>query len=115
MLSEPQTINTVALARTGLTSDSGTFTSADGTKSLLVRQVKGKDGIRTIISYQNSKVAADPLTAVNSRVNDVISITIKAPSVGFSAAELVTDFTGLSAILTASSGALLTKCVQGEK
>lgn len=115
MLADPQTISAITLPRTGIGSDSATYTSADGALSLLVRQIRGKDSTRYVISVSSNKIAADPLTATNSRVTAVASVTITAPPAGFTAAELKDLFGGLSTALTATSSAMLLKILGGEK
>jgi len=116
MLSDPQTIGSATLARTGLSSDTGVFQTADGTQSLLVRQTRAKDGTtRTVISLQDNKIAADPITAVNSRVHALVSVSVTAPPAGYTVADLRTLFTNLSGALNASTGAMLNKTLAGEK
>lgn len=115
MLADPQSINSVSLPRTGVGTDSATYTSADGTLSLRVQQIGGKDRTRFVISVQSTKIAADPLTAVNQRVNAVVSVTVTAPPSGFTATELKDLFAGLSTALSATSGAMLIKILGGEK
>jgi hypothetical protein len=115
MLTDPQTIGAVSLPRTGLANDTATYTAADGSYSLRIQQVRGKDRTRSIISYQQNKIAADPLTAVNQRVSAVASVTISAPPSGFTSTELKDLFAGLSTALTASTGAMVIKVLGGEK
>jgi hypothetical protein len=115
MLADPQSVNSVSLPRTGIGQDSATYTSADGALSLRVQTVRGKDRNRFIISIQSTKIAADPLTAVNQRVSSVASVTVTAPLSGFTTTELKDLTTGLFTALTATSNAMLLKILGGEK
>lgn len=115
MLADPQSINSVSLPRTGIGTDNAVYTSADGALSLRIQQVRGKDRTRYIVSVQSSKIATDPLTAVNQRVSAVASVTVTAPAAGFTAAELKDLVVGLNTALTASSSAMLLKILGGEK
>lgn len=115
MLADPQSIGAVTLPRTGIGADATVYTSADGAYSLRVQQVRGKDRTRSIISYQQTKIAADPLTAVNQRVSAVASVTVTAPPAGFTSTELKDLFVGLATALTGTSGAMVIKILGGEK
>jgi hypothetical protein len=114
MLADPQSINAVSLPRTGIGANSATYTSADGALSLKVQRIRGKDNIRTVVSVQTTKIAADPLTAVNQRVSSVISVSITQPLSGFTTTELKDQTTGTFTALTASTNAMLLKVLGGE-
>jgi len=119
MLADPQSVTigaaTVSLPRTGINGTSADYTSADGAVSLRVQQTTTKDQKRTVISQRSNKIAADPLTAVNRRLSSIISVSITNPVDGFTVAELKDQLVGLANALTASSAAMATKIISGEK
>jgi hypothetical protein len=115
MLADPQSINSISLPRTGIGTDSAVYTSADGALSLRVQKVSGKDRNRFIVSVQSTKIAADPLTAVNQRISAVASVTVTAPLSGFTATELKDLYKGLGDALSATTYAMFLKILGGEK
>jgi hypothetical protein len=80
-----------------------------------VSQTTNSNTRRTVISLKTNKIAADPITAVNSRKSSIWTIANNAPLDGFTAAELKDQLVGLANALTASSAALTTKILGGEK
>ncbi len=119
MLTDPQSVTVAAvpisLPRTGVDKSSGDFTSADGLTQLRVAQAINSTTRRTTVSLKTNKIAADPVTAVNSRKSAIWTISCNAPLDGFTIAELKDQFVGLATTLTASSAALTTKVLGGEK
>lgn len=119
MLADPQSITiagtTISIPRTGIGGDSAVYTSADGTVSLRIQQTVNKTRRRTIISLQSNKIAADALTAVNQRVQSVLTFSFNTPVDGFTITELKDQLVGLSTLLTASSAAMAIKVLGGEK
>lgn len=119
MLADPQSItiagSAVSLPRVGINGTSADYSSADGALTLRVQQSTSKDSRRTSISQRSNKIAADPLTAVNKRVSSTVSVNVVAPLDGFTVAELKDQLVGLASALTASSAALATKILAGEK
>jgi len=119
MLADPQSVTvggaTISLPRTGVDKGSADYTSADGTSQMRVAQTTNSSSRRTTISLKTNKIAADPITAVNSRKSSLWTITNTAPLDGFTVAELRDQLIGLANALTATSGALATKILGGEK
>jgi hypothetical protein len=119
MLTDPQSVtvggSTISLPRTGADRGSADYTSADGLSQLRVVQTVTNANRRTSISLKTNKIAADPITAVNSRKSDLWTITNTAPLDGFTVTEIRDQLIGLANALTASSGALITKILGGEK
>jgi hypothetical protein len=120
VLADPQTItissNARTLAQTDLTSSTGIYTDTDNGLQLYVTQRVDKSGVRrATVSLTTTKIAADPLTAVNQRVDDAVTISFKVPPSGFTKAEIAAQFAGLSSWLTASTNANLNKVVGGER
>lgn len=119
MLADPQsvTINTVAISlpRTGTTANGGTFRSADGLVGLTVSHSRQGKRTRHLIKLDHAKIAADPLLAgVNVKANVTTHLVIDVPETGYTATEAKQVVDGLTALLTASSGAIITKALGNE-
>lgn len=119
MLADPQSVtiggNAVSLPRTAVNGQTADYTSADQATSLRVSQRKNGNVVRTTVSLQSSKIAADPLTAVNKRITSTVSVSWTAPQDGHTVTELKDQFVGLATALTASSAAMAVKVLGGEK
>lgn len=119
MLADPQSITiaaaTTSLPRTGIAPTAVDYTSADGTLSMRVQQSVNRTTRRTSVSLKVSKIAVDPLTAVNQRVSSAISVSIVTPIDGFTVNELRDQLVGIANKLTASSGAMALQVLAGEK
>jgi hypothetical protein len=117
-LADPQSITisgtAYPLARTGFGDSSGNFRSADGVVQMAVRHTYGSR-VRRNIKLTFDKVAADPFqTDVNVKYSTSVNFTIDQPAVVMTAAEIKGVVDGLTAYLTATSGAVVTKIVGGE-
>lgn len=116
-LSDPQSVTisgtTLSLARLSTNAGRTEYATADGTTKLVILQSTGKRK-RSAIRLETTKVAADPLTAVNSYASDAIYVMFDRPLVGFSAAEMVAQLTGLITAISASSYGLATRVIGGE-
>jgi hypothetical protein len=115
---DPQsvTINAVpiSLARTSSGNLSGAFTKDDGLVGLSISHKVGKRN-RRVIKLTHSKVAADPLLAgVNVKASTSVHLVVDSPETGYSIAEVKQIVDGLTAYLTASSGANVTKILGSE-
>lgn len=94
MFADPQslTINAVAtsFSRQGTDSPStlGTFRSADAVYTLQTRQNKTANRFRREVRLTQTKVAADPISALNKEVSASAIIVIDEPRWGFTDAEL---------------------------
>jgi hypothetical protein len=117
-LADPQTITisgtSYPLPRTGMGDANGTFRSADGVVQMAVRHTYGSR-VRRNVKLTFDKVAPDPFqTDVNTKYSTSVNFTIDQPAVGMSAAEIKAVVDGLTAYLSATSGAVVTKIVGGE-
>lgn len=115
---DPQTvtISTVAntLPRTSSGVDAGVFTKDDGTVKLSVSHQYGKRTRRTI-RLEHSKIAADPLiSSTNIKYSMTAYLVVDVPVTGYTVAEAKAIVDGLTAYLTASSGARTTQLLGGE-
>jgi len=114
---EPQTITVgavpIALKRTGSGINSGQFSAADATAVLKVSHAYGKRTRRTL-RFEHSKIAADPLTAMNTKYSMTAYVVFDMPAVGYSVAEAKDVATGFATWLTASSSANILTALGGE-
>lgn len=119
MLADPQsvTVNAIAISlpRTGVTALLSDYTSADGITTLRIQQNVTGTSKRTSATLRTAKIAADPISGLNSRKTAAISVTITQPIDGFTVTELKDQVVGLLTALTASSAAMTTKILAGEK
>lgn len=118
MLSDPQsvTIATVpySLARTGAGLGEGTFGHSDGLIKLKVAH-SGTNQLRRVVRLDHAKVAADPLnSAVNLKYNMACYVVFQVPTVGYTVVQQKEVIDGFLTMITASSGALITKVLGGE-
>jgi len=116
--SDPQTVTiaTVAqtLPRTSSGVDAGSFTKDDGTVKLSVSHQYGKR-IRRTVRLEHSKIAPDPLiSSTNIKHSMTAYLVVDVPVTGYSVAEAKQIVDGLTAYLTASSGARATQLLGGE-
>jgi len=115
---DPQsvTINAVAqtLPRVSSGVNAGAFLKDDSTVKLSVSHSYAKR-VRRVIRLDHSKIAADPLMAsINVRLNMSAYLVIDEPVTGYTVAERKQVVDGLTAYLTASSGARVTQLLGGE-
>jgi hypothetical protein len=115
---DPQsvTINAVAntLPRISSGIDSGAFQKDDSTIKLSVGSSYGKR-VRRTIRLDHKKIAADPLMpSTNTLFTMSTYIVVDVPVAGYSVAEQKQIVDGLTAYLTASSGARVTQLLGGE-
>jgi hypothetical protein len=115
---DPQsvTINAVAnsLPRTSSGVNVGVFTKDDGNVKLSVSHTYGKRTRRTI-RLDHAKIAADPLISANSiRYSMSAYLVVDVPITGYTVVEAKQIVDGLTAYLTASSGARVTQLLGGE-
>jgi hypothetical protein len=112
--SDPQTVLTQTLPRTGSSSDSGSFTKDDGTRKLEISHFYGKR-TRRVMKFTDTKNAADPLNpTLNKPYSMSATLTVDVPPFGYTVAEAKVITDGLVAYLTASSGARVTQLLGGE-
>lgn len=92
MFADPQsvTINGVAISlpRTGGSGGVGSFQSADRTVGLTIKQNVTPKRFRAEARITQGKVAADPISAINSEVSTSVYLVIDRPRWGFSDAEI---------------------------
>lgn len=115
---DPQsvTINAVpiSLPRTGFGATNGSFKAADGNTLLSVSHAYGKR-TRHQIRLDSLKTAADPLNpTTNLPYSMSCYMVVDVPIIGYTVAEQKLVVDGLTAYLTASSGARVTQLLGNE-
>nr|QDH87059.1 MAG: hypothetical protein H2RhizoL493049e521_000002 [Leviviridae sp.] len=114
---DPQsvTINAVAnsLPRVSTGANTSTYRKDDGSVQLTVSHTYGKTS-RRMIRLDHSKIALDPLTAENQRFSMSAYVVVDVPVNGYSIVEAKQVTDALTAYLTASTGANVTKLLGGE-
>jgi len=115
---DPQsvTINSIAksLPRTSNGLDSGAFTKDDREVKLTVSHAYGKRNRRQI-RLDHQKLTADVMdSSVNTLYSMGVYLVVDVPTAGYTLAEQKQVVDGLTAYLTASSGARVTQLLGGE-
>ena len=114
---DPQsvTINAVAnsLPRVSSDKNAGSFQKDDGTVKLTVSHSYGARNRRTI-RIDHRKIAPDVFTSDNREYSMSTYVVVDAPVTGYTNAEIKQIVDGLTAYLTASSGARVTQLLGGE-
>lgn len=111
-LSDPQSINigsALTLPRVSTEPTRSKYQTSDGTVSLTVSQSSSSTRLRTLFRVDKFVVAADPITAVNKSVLGSFYLVGDFPlmNFGFSEAQKIEMFSGLTGNLTASTNANL--------
>lgn len=120
MLTDPQsvTINGVAtsLPLVSASEMSRTYMSNDGNVKLIVSHQRTKSARwRRLIKLYQKKVASDPFTSGKSNTYDMSAyINYDVPEIGFTVGEQKYVSDALVALLSASSGAIVTRVLGGE-
>lgn len=117
-LTDPQSLtigaNTRTLPRTATNGNSSTYTDVDnGVEFVVSKQVTSRR-VRTSIRVNSDKIAADPITAVNTQLSSSVYIVIDAPVTGYTRAELKDLALSLGTWMSASTAANLMKVLGGE-
>lgn len=118
-LSDPLSVTidsgTFSLPRVMDDLEQATYVAADQTLSEIVssRLLKASR-IRSTIRLDRSLVAADPITALNRTLSGSVYVVCDFPTWGFTEAQKVGMFTGLSGQLSASTNAMLKKVLNRE-
>lgn len=103
-----------SLPRVGTSDGKSTYRKDDSTVEMTISHQYGKRTRRAIRLISN-KIVEDPLlSTVNVPVSTSITLVVDSPVVGFTNAELKAVVDGLTAYLTASSGAKVTQFLGGE-
>jgi hypothetical protein len=119
MLSDPISYKVAGVAtnhpRTGVGTESNVYSVADGTSVVRVGGSKSSNRSRKYVAKTATKIAADPISAVNQSVNATVTISLTQPLWGFSTAELKALVLDACDFLTNTSGANTDKILGGER
>lgn len=92
MLADPQTvtINAVAtpLPRTSQGATANVYTSADGNTSMTTKQNLTASRFRREVRLSQKKIAADPISAINTEKGVSVYLVIDEPRTGFTDVEI---------------------------
>lgn len=115
---DPQSVTIAGVAtslpRISTGVNTSTYSSADGSIRETVASTYGRRTRRTL-RLNHSKLYADPLNpAVSKPANMVVYIVVDAPTEGYTIAQQKEVVDGYLTILTASTGANITRLLGGE-
>lgn len=109
MYTEPQSVTISGTANSlkridGPSGMKGAFSLPDGTVTLKISHAIGKRR-RQSVRLEVAKIAADPLTAVNTSVGMTAYLVVDTPPAGYSIADAKAVVLALATWLSASTGA----------
>lgn len=107
MLTDPQsvTVNAVAipLPRTQMGTTQNGYTSADGNTSMTTKQNVSATRFRREVRLSQKKIAADPISAVNTEKGVSVYLVVDEPRAGFTDIEIGYLIDALKAWLTSAN------------
>jgi len=119
-LADPQSITIGSAISCARVSDDG-FKSQYFSSDRLVRETvssqytTGSSGrTKTLFRVDKDVVAVDPISALNKSLTGSVYVVFDYPLLGYTTADKIAMFTGLSSQLTATSNTVLTKILQLE-
>jgi hypothetical protein len=117
-LADPQYVDygsgSVTLPRVISGVNTSTYTSGDGTASLVLSSVYAKR-TRRVARLDLNKITADPfIPAQNTKVSMSTYVVFDLPVAGYTATEAKTAFNGLSTLLVGNTDLNLIKLLGGE-
>ncbi len=115
---DPQSITisgtTIALPRTSVGQNSGTYSSSDGLVTLTASHAYGRR-TRRVLRVDHSKISSDVfLPTQNVKVGMSNYIVFDLPPAGYTNTEAAAVYTGFKTLYTAATDALITKLLGGE-
>lgn len=119
MLTDPQSVTisgtASSLPKLEQRADTSVYSNVTDAVDLFVTQKVAKDGRRrATASLQKSIIVTDPITGLKSKLPYSVSVGISYP-IGVVASDVVALYTAETTALSASTNALLTKIVNGER
>jgi len=119
MLADPISVkvNNVATnhPRVAVGTEQNVYSIADATSQIRVGGSSTSKRVRRFMSNTSTKIAADPLTAINSNVNAVVTISVSHAPWGFTQAQLKQLVLDTADFWTATTGANTDKILGGER
>lgn len=118
-LATPQSVNiggAISLPSTQAFPLQTIYESADGTVKMTVSQAIGKDTINSMVRVDKTVIAADPISSLNKSLTGSIWFVFKFPikNFGFSEADKIAIYAGLTGQLEASTNAVLKQVLAAE-
>jgi len=120
LLADPLTITigstpgATSVARVSTGNGNSQYLSADGLVRVGLSSSYGKR-TRRVARVDITKIAADPfIPSTNAELSSSVYVVFDHPKVGFSVAEMVDLFGGISTLLSASSNSNATKLLGGQ-
>jgi hypothetical protein len=118
-LADPQALtigSALSLPSLQLSPNTTLYQTSDGQVALTVSQTIGKDTINSMVRVDKTVIAADPISTLNKSLTGSIWFVFKFPikNFGFTEADKLAIFSGLTGQLTASTNAVLKKVLSGE-
>jgi len=110
LLTDPQTITVNAVAKTmpkvQADGQHALYSLADQTFKLDIRhtsrKVDKKDRVRSLVTFTQAAVVADPITAVNDLETVAVSFQLDRPVAGFTSTQIQQMVTGFNSWLTST-------------
>lgn len=119
MLADPISFKVATVAtnhpRVAVGAESNLYSVADGSSQIRVGGSSTRNRKRFYLTNSKTKIAADPLTAVNQSVVASVTISINEPLWGFTVAELKALVLDSCDFLSSTSGANTDKILGGER
>lgn len=118
-LADPQALtigSALTLPSLQISPNTTLYQTSDGQVALTVSQTIGKDNISTMVRVDKTVVAADPISTLNKSLTGSVWFVFKFPikNFGFTEADKIAIYTGLTTQLAASTNAVLKKVLAGE-
>jgi len=117
-LADPQSItigSAISLGRTQDDAGTSLYRSADLlTLETVSAQITKAKRLRSTLRVDLTKVAADPISAVNTSLTGTVSVVFDFPNFGFSDTDKTNMWSGINTQLTASTNLVLLKILHLE-
>lgn len=118
-LADPQALtigSALSLPSLQISPTTTVYQTSDGQVALTVSQTIGKDTINSMVRVDKTVIAADPISTLNKSLTGSVWFVFKFPikNFGFTEADKIAIFTGLSGQLTAATNTVLKKVLSGE-
>lgn len=115
---DPQSVTisgtAIALPRTSVGNNSGTYTSADGLVTLSASHAYGRR-TRRVLRIDHAKLTADPfISSQNVKVSMSNYLVFDLPPAGYTNADAQAVYAGFKTLFTGTSDALIVKLLGGE-
>lgn len=115
MFADPQTVVGNSCPRIKIGDQNATYRNAAGTIQLRISHQPSKSRVRRMIRIDQTKIAADPISAVNQQISAGVYFVVDSPANGsFTNAELVSLVAGLMTFVSEDTYGATNKLLGGE-